>query len=87
MSRTKILSAAELRAEMARHRISRREMATAMGVSYDYVVRILLGQRDAMARRHEMGEYINRRKARCNKVLGCESGGLGEELKRAGRRG
>lgn len=87
MSRTKIMRADELRAEMARHTISRREMARAMGVSYDYVVKILLGQRDAAARRHQMGEYINSRKTRGNKVLTCVGGGLGEGLRRAGRNG
>ncbi len=58
MSIKKIMGADDLRAELARQRISRRELATALGVSYDYVLRILAGSRNAPARRAQIEEYI-----------------------------
>lgn len=58
MSSRKILEAADLRAELARHRISKREVAQELGLSYDYIVRILAGTRDAEPRRVEIAEYV-----------------------------
>lgn len=58
MSRQKKQGPAELRAELARARISRKEVAAALGLSYDYIIRILSGTRDAAARRAQIHEYI-----------------------------
>lgn len=58
MSRQKILGPAELRAEAARGNITRREIAAALGLSYDYIRRIFSGSRDAEARRAQIQEYI-----------------------------
>lgn len=54
----KILSSADLRAEMARERITRREVASALGLSYDYILRILSGSRKAPERRVQIHNYI-----------------------------
>lgn len=54
----KILGPADLRAEMARERITRREVANALGLSYDYIIRILAGSRKAPERRAQIHEYI-----------------------------
>lgn len=69
MSRKKKQGPAELRAEMARARISRKEVAAALGLSYDYVIRILSGTRDAELRRAQIHEYILG-KARGNEMRG-----------------
>ena len=58
MSSKMIMSAPQLRAEMARHMISRRNMSRDLGISYDYTRKILLGYRDAPARRAQMTRYI-----------------------------
>jgi transcriptional regulator with XRE-family HTH domain len=58
MSRTKKTEAADLRAEMARKGITRKEVADQLGVSYSYVRKILAGIRDAEARRVQIAEYI-----------------------------
>ena len=59
MSSKKIMSASQIRAEMARHLISRRTISKELGISYDYTRKILLGKRDAQARRAEMAQYIS----------------------------
>lgn len=53
-----ILGPADLRAEMARRNISRKEVAERLGLSYSYVRKILAGLRDAEARRAEIGEFL-----------------------------
>jgi transcriptional regulator with XRE-family HTH domain len=54
----KILEPANLRAEMARERITRREVASALGLSYDYILKILSGSRKAPERGVQIHEYI-----------------------------
>lgn len=58
MSRTKVMEPSELRAEIARLQVSRRQMAKDLRISYDYLRKILLGLRDAEDRRAEMTEYL-----------------------------
>lgn len=62
MSSTKVMRAPmrapELRAEVARRQVSRLQMAKDLGISYDYLRKILLGQRDAEDRRAQMTEYL-----------------------------
>ena len=58
MSSTKVMSAPELRAEIARRQVSRPQMAKDLGISYDYLRKILLGQRDAEDRRYQMTQYL-----------------------------
>ncbi len=69
MSRQKIMGPAELRAEAARGNITRREIAVALGLSYDYIRRIINGTRDAELRRAHIHEYILG-KARNNELRG-----------------
>lgn len=54
----KKMDASALRAEMARRRISRRELSEGLGLSYGYIKMILSGRRDAVARRVEIYTYI-----------------------------
>ncbi|NLN86627.1 MAG: hypothetical protein GX133_03335 [Syntrophomonadaceae bacterium] len=54
MSSTKLVDAADLRAGIARRRISHGDVAVAIGVSRKYVQMILAGRRDAPARRKQM---------------------------------
>lgn len=61
MSSRKILEADDLRAELARHRISKRELSSGLSISYDYVLKILDGRRDAEKRREEMADYVAKR--------------------------
>ena len=63
MSRQKILTAAEIRAEIARRRITRRELAGKLGLSYAYIKMILAGSRDAQHRREQITELLNERAA------------------------
>jgi hypothetical protein len=58
MSSTKVMRAPELRAEIARKQVSRPQMAKDLGISYDYLRKILLGQRDAPLQRARMTEYL-----------------------------
>lgn len=58
MSSTKVMRAPELRAEVARRQVSRLQMAKDLGISYDYLRKILLGQRDAPLQRTRMTEYL-----------------------------
>lgn len=57
----KKMEASALRAEMARRRISRRELSEGLGLSYSYIKMILSGRRDAMARRAEIYAYITKK--------------------------
>ena len=58
MSRTKVFTPSELRAEAARRRISQREIASALGIAREYVCTIMNGHRDAPTRRQQMQDYI-----------------------------
>lgn len=58
MSRTKMNDPDELRAEMARHGITRREISEHLGLSYSYVKKIVAGTRDAEARRIQIRNYL-----------------------------
>lgn len=50
-----------LRAEIARHRISKRQMAKELNISYSYLLKILSGIRPAFKRRFQIYDYILRR--------------------------
>ena len=63
MSSIKILGAADLRAEVARKNVTRRELAAALGLSYSYVKKILMGIRNAETRRAEMARWLESRAA------------------------
>ncbi len=63
MSRTKNWEASELRAEMARQGVTRRELADRLGISYSYVKKILAGIRSAELRRVQIAEYLDARRA------------------------
>lgn len=58
MSRRKVLSAAEIRAELAFRRITMTELAVALGVSFSYIEKILSGRRDAPAQRARITEHL-----------------------------
>jgi hypothetical protein len=63
MSRNKKISASEIRAEMARKRITRRQIAQDLSMSYSYVKKIVAGVRDAGTRRAQIMEYIKEKAA------------------------
>lgn len=54
----KNIESADLRAEAARHRVTRGEIAKALGVSYEYVQMIFADKRKAPERRAQIQEYI-----------------------------
>lgn len=58
MSSKKILTAEEIRAELARRKISKRELSRATGINYDYVIQILNDQRLAKGKREIMTKYL-----------------------------
>jgi len=58
MSSRKVMEASELRAEAARRQVSRKELADAAGISYDYAWKILQGRRDAPLQRAKMTKYL-----------------------------
>jgi len=55
---SKIMTAPEIRAELARRRITRRELSEKLNLSYSYVKLILAGSRDAEARRQQITELL-----------------------------
>lgn len=57
--KNKILSAPEIRAELARRQITRRQLATDTGIYYPYLIEILLGQRKATAMRQKITTYLS----------------------------
>lgn len=59
MSRQK-MKPAELRAEMARRKISRRDVSEALGISYSYVLKILHGDRQAAEQRARIAEWLKK---------------------------
>lgn len=61
MSRTKKCEPGELRAEMARHGVTRREISEHLGLSYSYVKKIVAGIRDAEGRRGQIMQYLAER--------------------------
>ncbi|MDP3115064.1 MAG: hypothetical protein Q8M98_09880 [Candidatus Cloacimonadaceae bacterium] len=62
MSSEKIMTADEIRLELTRRRMTRRELARHLGMNYDYIVQILLGYRNAAARREQITNYFNQSK-------------------------
>ncbi len=58
------ISAADLRAELARHRIPATEIASALNLTPNYIGLILAGKRKAYRRRAQIQEYINNNKYR-----------------------
>ena len=63
MSRTKNVRAGTLRAEIAKRKLTRRALAREMGVSYDYVCKILRGERKSAERKAQIAEILKRRAA------------------------
>ena len=61
MSRTKIMTAAEIRMELARRRMTRAELATKIGVSAEYVRMILREKRTATRKREEITQLLKRK--------------------------
>lgn len=57
MSRT-IMTAPEIRAELARRGITRRQLSTDMDLSYSYTLKILQGRRDALEQRNKITKYL-----------------------------
>jgi len=58
MSRTKIMTAAEIRAEMAFRRILGTDLAASLGISYSYLQKILSEQRKAPKRLAQISDYL-----------------------------
>lgn len=62
MSMKKIMSPDEIRVELARRRMSRRELAEVLRLSHDYVCRIIRGKRDAELRREQITDWFEQHK-------------------------
>lgn len=76
------MSAAEIRMELARRRMARGELARRIGVSADYMCKILRGERTAERRRAEATDYFRRAKAANRPAKGgTAERGLGEAEK------
>lgn len=58
MSSQKIMSAEEIRMELARRRMTRAELARKIGVSNDYVHKILCERRIATRKREEITKVL-----------------------------
>jgi len=53
-----IMTAPEIRAELARRGITRRQLSTDMDISYSYTLKILQGRRDALEQRGKITKYL-----------------------------
>ncbi|MCB5287726.1 MAG: hypothetical protein LHW64_07965 [Candidatus Cloacimonetes bacterium] len=58
MSSTKIMTAEEIRMELARRRMTRVELAEALGMTADYVRKILREERKAGEQRARISKYL-----------------------------
>jgi len=58
MSSTKILTAEEIRMELARRRMTRVELAEVLGMTADYVRKILREERKAGEQRARISKYL-----------------------------
>lgn len=54
-----ILSASEIRAELARRKISKAQLARETGISYQYLVEILQGYRPATRMRAKITKHLS----------------------------
>jgi hypothetical protein len=59
----KIMSAEEIRVELARRQISRKALSQATDIYYPYLIEILLGQRKAVQMRERITSYLKGGKA------------------------
>jgi transcriptional regulator with XRE-family HTH domain len=59
MSTKKIMTAEEIRMELARRRMTRASLARKIGISADYMRKILRDQRSAEGRRAQISEYLD----------------------------
>lgn len=64
MSREKILTAAEIRAELAYRRIQAKALARELDISYSYLQKLLHEQRHAPARLLQITEHLGTPKLR-----------------------
>ncbi|GEM_PF-1018182 len=86
MSSTKIADYRDIRAELARHGITRREVAEYLGLSYSYVKKILTGIRTAESRREEILKFIDsKRGTPCPDDYMRELSSIEQRLKVEGR--
>ena len=58
MSRTKIMTPTQIRVELARRKMTRVDLALHIGVTHDYVCKIINGKRKAEDRRRQIAEYF-----------------------------
>jgi len=56
----KLMSAEEIRVELARRQITRKQLAEALGCSYQYMVEIVLGKQHAYEMRERIGAWLRR---------------------------
>lgn len=61
MQTKKILSADEIRAELARRKISKAQLARETGIYYQYLVEVLQGYRPATRMREIITNYLSQR--------------------------
>lgn len=65
MQSKKILSAAEIRAELARRKISKARLARETGIYYQYLIEVLQGYRPATRMRERITEYLMKEGCAC----------------------
>lgn len=58
MNSNQTLSADEIRLELTRRRLTRRQLSRELNLSYDYVIQILLGYRNAERVRAQISKYL-----------------------------
>jgi transcriptional regulator with XRE-family HTH domain len=64
------MTAEEIRMELARRRMTRRELAAHLGVSADYVQKILREDRKAEGQRERISEFLANRPRKYNDMRG-----------------
>lgn len=60
MKQQKILSADEIRIELTKRRLTRKQLSRDLGLNYDYLVQILLNQRKAFKIREKITLYLRK---------------------------
>ena len=61
MSQNPILSAADIRAELARRKISKTQLARETGIYYPYLIEVLQGYRPALRMRRIITNHLKKR--------------------------
>lgn len=66
MSRQTASTAADIRAELARRGMSKREFSRQVGISYSYVLKMLQGRRSLAPQIDRISEFLNKTQSQNN---------------------